>query len=444
LIKGFTEKIESLFWSPGVFRLAWPLRTGVHVLRFIYAVLRDSVAGNLPLRAMGLVYITILSIVPVIAISFSVLKGFGFHRQLEPLLYNFLAPMGERGIELTNQVIAFVENIKGDVLAGVGLVLLFVTTVSMAQKVEDSFNYVWRVERNRSLAQRLSEYLSVILVGPVVMVTALTLIASVRSTALVRQLSDIEPIGSTFLLVGQLAPYALVALGFTFVYWFLPNTRVRLSAALVGGISGGFLWATAGVLFARFVEVSTRTVSIYTTFAIVIIALIWLYLCWLILLVGAQVAFYWQNPSHLRIGYRPISIGGRQREQIALSIMSEVASAFRDDSSQPALSDIAAELQLPGIALLPVVDRLEAAGLLTRTARDRLLPGRDPAQITLKQVLDAVREPQTIDIFPEGRWPGKVRELSRDLSTASGGVLAKRSLYDLTPVPDPERESSGS
>ena len=411
--------------------LPLPLRAGVILLRFFYAVIRDSVAGNLPLRAMGLVYITILAVVPLTAISFSILKGFGVHRQLEPLLFNFLVPLGDQGVELTNRVIGFVENVKGDVLAGVGLVLLFVTTISMAQKVEDSFNFVWRVERSRSLAQRLSEYLSVILVGPVIMVTALALIGMVRNNAIVQKLAGIEPIGSTLLMTGRLAPYALVVLGFTFVYWFLPNTRVKLSAALLGGLTGGVLWATAGVLFATFIAASTRTMAIYATFAIVIVALIWLYLCWLILLVGAQVAFYFQNPDHLRLGYRPISVGSRQREQMALSVMAMVAEAFREGKDHPTLAQVAERVQLPGVALSRTANRLEAAGLITRTARNQLLPCRDPTDIKVTDVLRAIREPQSIDVFPPGQWPGRVTEITTQLDAAMEQAADDRCIDDL-------------
>jgi membrane protein len=435
-----SDKLDALLWNAAADRLPWPAATGVRLARFVYAVLRDAVIGNLPMRAMGLVYITILSVVPLIAISFSVLKGFGVHRQIQPLLYSFLAPLGDKGVDLTNQIIGFVENVKGDVLAGVGLILLFVTTISMAQKVEDSFNFIWRVEEPRGLAQRLSEYLSVILLGPVVMATALALIATVKSNAIVRALTGTEVLGETLLLIGQLAPYVVVVLGFSFIYWFLPNTRVRLSAALVGGVTGGGLWATAGVIFATFVANSAQAMTIYATFAIVIIALLWLYLCWLILLLGAQVAFYVQHPEYLRIGYRPVSLGSRQREQIALSVMVIVAEAFREGRPPPRMRDVAARIALPAVALSPAAKRLESGWLLLRTARDELIPARDPREIELAQVLAAAREPQATDLFPEGRWPRPVDALSAEIDGALARVVAGQNVYDLLPVEFAEPE----
>jgi len=422
--------IDRLLWSERDESLSGARRLGIRLLRMAWAVVRDALAGDLPLRAMGLVYVTILSIVPLIAISFSVLKGFGFHRQMEPLLYNFLDPLGEKGVELTDRVIGFVENIQGDVLAGIGLALLFVTSISMAQKVEDSFNFIWRVERSRSLAQRLSEYLSILLLGPVVMVTALALIASLRSTAVVRGLTGVEPIGAVFWLVGSLAPYLLVVLAFSMVYWFLPNTRVQLRAALTGGVAGGVMWAATGELFATFVAGSARTLTIYSTFAIVIIALIWLYLCWLVLLVGAQIAFYVQYPEQLRIGYRQVRMGSRQREQMALSVMATVAAGFRR-GAHPDAGGIADGLGLPELVLAPVIERLMSAGLLARDADGALLPSRDPGEMTVYDVLLAVRAPQPGDLFPGGHWPTGVERLTRELDALIEERIGTWSLYRL-------------
>lgn len=403
----------------------------VRVIRFLYAIVRDVISGNFTLRAAGLVYVTILSVVPMLAIVFSILKGFGVHRQLKPLLYNFLAPLGDKGAELTEQVIGFVDNVQGNVLAGAGIILLFFTTISMAQKVEDSFNFVWRVDQSRSVAQRITEYLSLILIVPVVMVTAIALLASFRSTAIVQELESFEAISETVLVIGKLAPYGMIVLLFTVAYWFLPNTRVRFFPALIGGIAGGLLWVSAGSLFTTFVVTSTRTLSIYATFAIVIMALIWLYLSWLILLVGALVSFYVQNPQHLRLGYRPVSLGSRQREQTALGLMLAAAKAFREGKPQPTTGDVAESAGLPSLVVLPVLQRLVAAKLLNRTSKDQLYPQRDPATIKLMDIINAVRDPQVIDIFTLGKWPAVVREVSKGMDDALEDDLGDRNVYDL-------------
>lgn len=426
------RKIEALLWNPAVDELPPALRIAVQLLRFVYAIIRDVVTSTLTLRAMGLVYITILSIVPTLALIFAGLKGFGFHRSnVEPALRNALAPLGEKGIELTNQLMSIVDNVQGGLLAGVGLLLLIYTTVSMIRKIEESLNHIWRVDSSRSFIQRFGEYLSVIIVGPVLMLTAVALIAAVGSNALVDKILQIEFLGSTAVLIGKLMPYLLVSLVFGLLYWFIPNTKVKLQYALLGGLTGGLLWAFSGVLFATFVVSSTRNASIYASFAIIVVALMWLYISWLILLVGAQTAFYAQKPEYLRMGYRQLLVGNQIREQAAMSMMLMIAAAFRDSNKSYTTNDVASRLELPGILLGPVKKRLVTSGLLEIGSKDQLIPARDPATISLMEVIDAVRMAYDDDVYRGGNWPDKVDKVFGEINGQISATLHNRSLYDL-------------
>ena len=274
MIDSLRDRVENLLWGPNAAAMPLARRVLLWPARFLYAIVRDLSEAQLTLRAMSLVYTTLLSIVPLLAFSFSVLKGFGVHRQIEPLLYEFLAPLGDKGAEITSQVIAFVENVRGGVLGGVGLALLVFTVISMIQKVEDTFNHIWQVQKSRSFASRFSDYLSVILVGPMLMVTAMGLLATVNSSTAMQAITDVEPFGSLVAAIGRLAPMVLVIAVFTFVYAFVPNTSVRLRAAMVGAAVAGAAWTLGGSLFASIVVGSTRYAAIYSSFAIAIIALI--------------------------------------------------------------------------------------------------------------------------------------------------------------------------
>ena len=132
-----------------------------HYLQILAVVGRDLVGGMLTLRAMSLVYTTLLSIVPLLAVSISVLKGFGVHDQLEPALVNLLQPLGERSAEISSRIVGFVENMKIGVLGALGLSLLIFTVITLIQKIESAFNYTWQLKANRNLMQRFSNYLSV-------------------------------------------------------------------------------------------------------------------------------------------------------------------------------------------------------------------------------------------------------------------------------------------
>ncbi len=424
-------RIESFLWQPPASFASGPGRFLLPALRILYSVIRDIAGGQLTLRAMSLVYTTLLSVVPLIAFSFSVLKGFGFHRQAEPLLYNFLQPLGQKGVELTDQIIGFVDNVSGKLLGGIGLLLLVYTVVSMVQKVESSFNYIWHVQQARSLARRFSDYLSVILVGPVVMVATMGLIGTISSHTFVQRISQVEPVGSTILLAGKFAPVLLLTVLFTFLYVFITNTRVKLGPALIGGVAAGVMWAVGGKLFASFVMGSTKYDAIYTSFAIVIIALIWLYVSWLILLIGSQVAFYVQHPEYMRIGQRRVAALGRQRDAMALELMLRVGQDFLDGTPERDVNEVAGAIGVPGDTLGPVADCLRRAGLLTITEAGALIPGRDIAGIRLFEIFAALRAAPSSVRLPDGQAEPGVESLLDELEASVRATLDDRTLRDL-------------
>jgi membrane protein len=250
---------------------------------------------------------------------------------------------------------------------------------------------VWRVEQPRSLGRRFSEYLSVMVVGPAVIVAALGLLASMSSSSIALHLSHYRPFDSILLLLGKLTPYVLVTGVFTFVYAFVPNTGVRLRAAAIGGVIAGIGWLTSGVIFARFVSSTGGTMVIYAGFAVVLIALVWLYVSWLVLLLGAQLSFYVQNPQYLRPGRGEIRLNSSLRERVALSIMYLIVCDYGKTKERWSTNKLAEHLELPGAALSPIVTALEQRGLILLVEDDTWVPGKDPAAIELIEVLDAVR-----------------------------------------------------
>ena len=434
--------LERLLWNPRHSEGSDPLQRATRGLRYPYAILRDALEGQLTLRAMSLVYTTLLSVVPLIALSFSVLKGFGVHQELEPLLQNFLMPLGEKGVEVTARIVEFVDRVRGDLLGIVGLVFLIITVVSLIQKVEEACNYVWQVERTRTLARRMTEYLSILLVGPVLMVAALAMIASIASSALVSRIATIEPFGTTLLLVGKMSPFLLVIFTFTFLYGFVPNTRVQFSSAVVGGVSAGVLWTLTGKLFASFVATSTQYSAIYSGFAIGIVALIWVYLSWLILLLGADVAFYHQNPLALRGGRSTPDPGGAARERLALAIMYLVATDYVQGKPGWTAATLSARFAMPSRVLGSVQRALHRHGLLLETEDGRLVPARDLSRITLTEVIAAARHAHGAQETRPTGLP-HVDSAMDEIESAIGGAIQHRTVRDLVGG-EPKGTESGS
>jgi len=433
------QKFDALIWSDMLEQRFGVLgRILATVLRYSYALIRDMFQGQLMLRSMSLVYTTLLSIVPLIAFSFSVLKGFGMHKELEPLLFTALEPLGTQGAEITQQVINLVDNVKGGVLGGISLAFFIYTAISMVQKVEESFNYVWYVAKRRNFARRLTEYGIVMLIGPVVVVIALGMIASLRSNTMIQFFLNSDFFGPIFVATSKLTPFLLITGVFTFVYMYMPNTRVRFRSALVGGLAGGFAWATISVIFATFVVAATRTQLIYSGFAVAITTLIWLYLNWLVLLIGAQLAFYFQNPAFLRIGRREPRLSNAMRERLALNIMLLVGRAFREgETSAESVHSLARTLRIPSITLTPIIAGLETDGLLMSTEDEDLIPGREMSRIRLNEILAVVREHGETGSYRDPEWADEIMGLGDEVDAAVATTVGGQTLADLLDKSEP-------
>ncbi len=430
-------RLDRIVWGDALYRYGLPGRIGAGVLRNLYAVVRDIVSGQLTLRSMSLVYTTLLSVVPLIAFGFSVLKGLGYHRQLQPYLHHLLEPLGDKGVEITDQVMALVGNINGSVLGGIGLSFFIYTAISMVQKVEEAFNYVWYVTKPRSFAKRLVEYVAVLVIGMLAISIALGTIASISDDSLFVWMQENRFIGPLFVATSRLTPYLVVVGLFTFLYMFMPNTTVKFRSALIGGAAGGVLWATAGVLFATIVVTGVRTQTVYASFAIAIMTLIWLYLSWLILLIGSQIAFYFQNPAYLRMGRREPRLSNAMRERLALNIMLIVAAAFRDSSRSVDLAALSNELRIPTLTIEPILTGLEQAGLLTATEDEDLVPGREVSRIKLQDILDVVRACGETGSHREPQWAAVIDSLGQGIDAAVAGSIGDKTLSQLLDETEP-------
>jgi membrane protein len=428
--------IKRYIWDVEETRLpplrGWLIRT----LRVIYVVLRDVAQGQITLRAMSLVYTTLLSIVPVLAISFSVLKGLGVHQdRLEPMLLRYLEFLGEQGVEITNQVISFVENVKVGVLGTLGIALLVYTVVSLMQKIERAFNDIWHVKRSRPLSQRFSDYLSVILIGPVLLFTAAGIAASVRSAWVVERLAEIEPFGTLIEAGGNIVPMLMVVGAFTFLYAFIPNVRVRVVSAFVGGVSAAVLWQITGWVFAAVVVNSAKYAAIYSAFATLIILLIWIYLSWLILLIGASISFYHQNPAYRSEEWGGLKLSNRVKERLALHVAQLVCRNYYERKAPWNCEDLARKLRMPLEPVQNILEALEKPGLLRHTGEEppTYVPGRPPEETPVKDVLDIIRSTEERMHLTADRLPGEpiLQGVEDDLEQATAKALEGRTLKDL-------------
>lgn len=338
---------------------------------------------------MGLTYTTLLSLVPFLAVMFSVLTALGARDVAAPFLRWMLEPLGPEADLITERIVQFVEGLRVGILGAAGTAFLFYYVLNLVASMEDALNLIWRAPRSRTWSERFSAYLSVVLVGPVLVFTALALLASVQSHWLVERVLEIGVLGPVFALATSIVPFVLLWATFTFLYKLLPYTRVRLSSAVLGGATAAILWQLAGMGFTAFVATSTRYAAIYSSFAILILFLFWLYVCWLIFLVGAEVAYFHQHPrTFVNESLRP----GRRhhfQEWLALAMLIEITRRYISSGPPWKTVELAAFLDVPTVEDL--VQKFIDAGVLLKTAEpEGVALARPPESVMVKEILDFV------------------------------------------------------
>ncbi|MFA9461872.1 YhjD/YihY/BrkB family envelope integrity protein [Thiohalorhabdus sp. Cl-TMA] len=385
-----------------------PRRAAVRVLRLLHVLGREVVwEGRIPDQATSLVYTTLLALVPLLAVGFSVLKGFGLHTEVYPLLAGAFEPLGEAGTRMAERLMGFVEDVNVGVLGAVGVVFLLYTAISLAQKIEDALNELWAVRRLRGYVQRIVGYLSIITVGPLLAVGSLALSASVLGSERVQALIAIGPLGAVITFFLTILPYLLVILAFTFVYLIIPNARVEVKAAFIGGLVAGVLWETVGWIFGAMAVGSTRYSAVYSSLAILVVFMIWVFQSWLILLFGARLAFYVQHPESLRRS-GSTRISARLAERLALLMMARIVRDYLQGERLPWTSDQLAEwMEVPVQVVERIAEDLRKAGLLLATGGEPpgLVPGRSPERIPMRELMEAVRSAGGNEVVPPYRLP---------------------------------------
>lgn len=403
-------------------------------LKIAVMVGRDSFQNLVKLEAMALAFKTLLSLAPLLAVIFSILKGLGVHNRVEPALAEALAPLGDKGQEITAHLIGFVDKMKAGALGSVGLVTLFVTVLSLMGTIEESFNRIWRVKASRKLSRKFSDYLSALLVGPVLVFSAVTITATLQNNTIVHALVSLQALGTVILVLLKLVPYLTLWGAFTFVYIFIPNTRVKVQSALVGGFVAAVLWQTVGWGFTVFVASSTQYYAIYSSFAILLLFLLWLHVSWVIVLLGAQVSYAHQHIHFFEGDRQLLAQSPAGREKLALHLMLLIGRNFYHGLDPMSVAELANQLRLPAGVVKEFLDMFSQTKLVLPLAiEDTYVLGRDPEMISIKEILDCVRNAgKKIRIQADrSKEENEVNSLLSDLDQSSAKNLDGKNLQGL-------------
>jgi len=358
------------------------------------------------LRASALTYYTLLSIVPVIAMAFGVAKGFAFEKILEKqLLERFPAQQ-----DIFMQIFAFantmLENTKGGLIAGIGVAVLFWTVIKVLGNIEESFNDIWGIKKSRPIARKFSDYLSMMLICPILVVVSsgVTVFLSTQVTLIAQKIAILGAVAPLISVLLKALPYMVIWVLFTFIYIFMPNTKVNVRSGIFAGIIAGTIYQAAQFLYLKFqVGVATYN-AIYGSFAAIPLFLVWLQLSWLILLLGAEISFVYQNVDMYEFEPDCLHASGAFKRLISLRVVNFIAKHFWKGDQPVSMLDISQALEIPTRLLHQILFELGQAGILVETVTKEYKvtgyqPGIDPDKLTVKYVIDAL-ERKGIDNIP--------------------------------------------
>ncbi len=360
-------------------------------LRIVLLALRGFNEDKCSLRASALTFFSLLSIVPVFAMAFGIAKGFGLEKIMEKQL---LAKFPVQNEVMTN-IIAFshtlLENTKGGLVAGVGVALLFWTVIKVLGNIESSFNDIWGIKRMRSISRRFTDYLSVMLICPILLIASGS--ATIFITAQTKMITEkIALLGAVSPLIGLL-PYVMIWSLFIFIYIFIPNTKVNVSSAILGGITAGTLYQVSQWIYLRFQVGVMQYNAIYGSFAALPLFLVWLQLSWRIVLLGAEISFAHQNVDTYEFEPDCLNASHAFKRVLSLRLVNLVAKNFAGANKPFTAQNISHELGVPIRLVRDMIFELNEVGILSAVRDDEqrvpaYQPAVDTGLLTIKYVTD--------------------------------------------------------
>ena len=392
-------------WKPELHKLD-PFRAFYYKsARVLYLAVTGFIEDKCFFSASALTYITVLSLVPLLAFAFSVIKGLGAYETLMVKIHHWLdgwlageaqrtGDTGDMMRHTLDVVLDFVNRTDVTKLGAAGLVFLLFAVVQLLGTIEGSFNEIWGVKRSRSVIRKLTDYLAMVILAPIFFATAVSLTSLVEADQLSNYLRESLHMGGLLDVLLQFASVFAMWIFFTFLFLTMPNARTRFGSAVLGGLVSGLLWHGAQVLHVKFQIGIASYNKLYAGFAAIPIFLAWIHVSWVTVLAGAELAFAHQSEPAYRKIARTWPAEHAFQEIVALRAMVRITKAFIDGKPHPDAIQIAADLGVPPRPVEAALSSLAERGLVAISdsrGEQTFLPGRDPGEITIKHVIDAMK-----------------------------------------------------
>ena len=391
-IKRYRLFLKNELWSVDITKKPKPMRILINFLRMVSLGMQGFRKDKLSVSASALTYFTFLSIVPVMALGFGIAKGFGMDQLLEKeITANF---KGQE--EVLNYILNFtrtmLDTAKGGIIAGLGLILLIWSVIKLLSNIESIFNRVWDIKKSRTLVRKFTDYLSIMLLGPVFMI-----LASSTTVFISSHLSDFSQstmfhfASPLFLKLANIIPFIIIWIIFTILYMIMPNTKVKFRSALIAGITAGTIFQIFQGLYFYFQSGATRINAIYGSFAALPLFLIWLQTAWFVVLLGAEISFAVQNVKLKGSGLLLQKLSINYQKKVALYLLIYIIDFFKKGSKAPNIQELSSVTRLPFDTTAFILENMVKAGIINRIhskEKNTFQPATSIENLTISRVLN--------------------------------------------------------
>jgi membrane protein len=370
----------------------------IKYLRVILLASRGFIRDHCQKTASVLTYFSLLNLVPVVAVAFAIAKGFGLEKLIEKQILQ-IADKANWQADITTQIISFsnklLEQAKGGLIAGIGVILLFWTVISILGKIEDSLNEIWEVKKSRTLVRKFSDYITMMVIGPVLFVisSSSTVLVASQVKIFVNRIALLGVFSKIILLLLNLLPYVSIWALLTMLYLIMPNTRIPLRSGILGGIAAGTITQIVQWIYIKFQIGVASYGALYGSFAALPLFLAWLQMSWMIVLFGAEIAY--AHEHYETFGFHPdySRISLSSKKLLVLRIFHLLTKKFSLGQKPLSASQIANALEIPDRLVRQLLHELSDVGLVVEIAKGikgeiAFQPGRTIENITVKFALD--------------------------------------------------------
>lgn len=396
-LRKIIQFVTTDIWHIEFRNISWRKSFFLRQLRVVILAFRGFKEDKLQLRASALTLYSILAIVPVLALVFAIAKGFGFDTLLQDQLFTRFPGQQEvlvKAIEFAKTLLA---KTRGGVIAGIGIIVLYWAVIKVLGHIEQSFNAIWNVTKARSLWRKFSDYLTIMLICPVLVIlsSSATIFITTQITRIVERITLLGFFSPLIYISFKLIPYVLIWLLFTFIYLIMPNTKVRVGSGVVAGIVAGTIYQVLQIVYIHFQFLLSKYNAIYGSFAALPLFLIWLQASWLIVLFGAEIAFAHQNNENFEFEQVTQKISFSLKKRLALQVAHLLVTNFARAEKPITARQISAAIKIPlRLVQLCLLD-LVASKIVSETDSGTgeasvFQPGLDINLITIGYVIHAL------------------------------------------------------